>query len=162
MDERELHRYLQDHASGSDVALAIATRLARAHTGTEIGSVMDTLAENIRSEQRVVRSAIDRLPFHPDPIRRAFGLVGAAGRLAGSLPFVPEPSLVEDLEGLAVGIWGKRLLWGALARVAASEGGFDGVDLDELAAKAEDQEREILRLRSDALEEVFDLVGHSS
>jgi hypothetical protein len=144
------------------VALAIATRLARTHQGTDTGAAMTGLADSIRSEQQVVRAAIERLPSHADLIRRAFGVIGAAGRLAGSLPLVPEPSLVEDLEALAVGVWGKRLLWGALARVAESEGGFDGVDLDALAAKAEDQEREILRLRQDALGEVFDLVGRPS
>ena len=160
MNEREFHRYLQSHAAGADVALAVATRLAGKHAGTDVGTVLHTLAEDIRSEQQVVRDALERLPLQPDLLRRIFGVLGAAGRLAGSLPLVPEPSLVEDLEALAVGVWGKRLLWGALARVAESEGGFDGVDLDALAAKAEDQEREILRLRQDALSEVFDLMEH--
>jgi hypothetical protein len=162
VNEREFHRYLQSHAAGSAVALAVADRLAGKHAGTETGTVMQALADDIRSEQQIVRDALERLPIQADLLRRAFGVLGAAGRLAGSLPLVPEPSLVEDLEALAVGVWGKRLLWGALARVAESEGGFDGVDLDALAAKAEDQEREILRLRQDALADVFDLVGHPS
>jgi hypothetical protein len=152
MDERALSRYLQDHLAGSDAGLAIASRLAERHAGTDVGASMERLAGEIRSEQEIVRAAIGRLPTRPDPVKRAMGMIAAAGRLAGSLPFVPEPSIIEDLEALAVGVWGKRLLWGAMTRVAGSEGGFDDFDLDELAASAEDQEREILRLRQDALE----------
>ena len=152
MDERALSRYLQSHLAGSDAGLAIASRLAARHAGAELGAAMERLAGEIRSEQGIVRAAIARLPTRPEPVKRVLGMVAAAGRFAGSLPFVPEPSVIEDLEALAVGVWGKRLLWGAMTRVAASEGGFDDIDLGELAASAEDQEREILRLRQDALD----------
>jgi hypothetical protein len=87
------------------------------------------------------------------------GIIGSLGRLAGSLPLVPEPSLLEDLEALAVGVWGKRLLWGAIGRVQEFESGFDGIDVDELAARAEEQEKEILALRQMAIAEVLGLTA---
>ncbi len=157
MDETQMHRYLEDHLAGADVALTIASRLERAHPGTEISATMSRMSDAIREERGIVSDAIYRLDASPDLVRRAMGLVGSLGRLAGSLPFIPEPSLLEDLEALAVGVWGKRLLWGAIGRVQESEGGFDGIDVDALAARAEEQEKEILALRQTAIVEVFGL-----
>lgn len=159
MDHTQMRRYLEDHLAGADVGLVIASRLERAHPGTEVSAVMARMVGDIRGERALVADALQRLDGSPDLVRRAMGIVGSLGRLAGSLPFVPEPSLLEDLEALAVGVWGKRLLWGAIGRVQESEGGFDGVDVDELAAKAEQQEKEILALRQTAIEEVLDLTG---
>ena len=159
MDQSQLRKYLEDHASGAAVGLAIASRLERAHPGTEIAVVMGRMTENIKRERDIVTDALDRLDAPPDLVRRAMGMVGSLGRLAGSLPFIPEPSLLEDLEALAIGVWGKRLLWGALGRVQESEGGFDGIDLDDLAAAAEQQEKEILALRQQAIVDVLGLAA---
>jgi hypothetical protein len=159
MDDTQLRRYLEDHLSGADVALTIARRLERRHPGTPISTAMARLASDIRHERAIVSAALQRVDAPADPVRRAIGIVGSIGRLAASLPFMPEPSLLEDLEALAVGVWGKRLLWGAMGRVRESEGGFDGIDLDELATMAENQEREILALRQDAIVEVLDLAA---
>jgi hypothetical protein len=159
MDDAQLRRYLEDHLSGADVGLRIASRLEHQHPGTQIAVVMARMSGDIRSERTIVRDALRRLDAPADPVRRAIGLVGTLGRLAGALPFMPEPSLLEDLEALAVGVWGKRLLWGALDRIQESEGGFDGIDLDELASSAEEQEKQLLALRQEAIVEVLDLAA---
>ena len=159
MDETQMRRYLEDHLSGADVGLTIATRLERAHRGAEIAAVMSRMSQQIREERAIVVGALDRLDAPTDLVRRAMGIVGSLGRLAGSLPFVPEPSLLEDLEALAVGVWGKRLLWGAIGRVQESEGGFDGIDVDELAERAVEQERELLALRQAAIADVLGLAA---
>jgi hypothetical protein len=157
VNEKELRRYLEDHTSGAEVGLAIARRLGEKRQGTEIATFMTKLTNDIEEEQRVVQGVMEGLPAEADPLRQAVGVVGHLGRLAGRLPFMPEPTLVEDLEALAIGVWGKRLLWGALARVAESNDIAPGGDLDELAERAEEQERVILRLRQDALVDLFDL-----
>jgi hypothetical protein len=159
MDETQMRRYLEDHLAGADVGLTIASRLERAHAGTEISVAMARMSDAIRGERAIVAGALQRLDAPPDLVRRAMGLAGSLGRLAGSLPFMPEPSLLEDLEALAVGVWGKRLLWGAIGRVQESEGGFDGIDVDELATRAEEQEKEILALRQTAIVDVLGLAA---
>lgn len=159
MDHTQLRRYLEDHVAGADVGLRIASRLEHDYPGTQVAVVMTRMSGDIRTERAIVVDALGRLDASPDPVRRAMGLVGSLGRLAGSLPFVPGPSLLEDLEALAVGVWGKRLLWGALGRVQESEGGFDGIDLDALASAAEEQEKELLELRQEAIVEVLDLAA---
>jgi hypothetical protein len=159
MDHTQMRRYLEDHLAGADVGLTIASRLERAHPGTEISATMGRMSRQIREERALVADALRGLDTSPDLVRRAMGIVGSLGRLAGSLPLVPEPSLLEDLEALAVGVWGKRLLWGAIGRVQEFESGFDGIDVDELAARAEEQEKEILALRQMAIAEVLGLTA---
>jgi hypothetical protein len=159
MDETQMRRYLEDHLSGADLGLTIASRLERAHPGTEISATLARMSGQIREERSLVADALERLDAPPDLLRRAMGVVGSLGRLASSLPFVPEPSVLEDLEALAVGIWGKRLLWGLIRQVQESEGGFDGIDVDRLAARAEEQEREILVLRQAAIAQVLGLTA---
>jgi hypothetical protein len=154
-DTDTFRRYIEGHLAGAAVGHAVATRLAETHRGTDIGTTMDTLVEEIEEERAIVQSAIERLPAKPDLMRRAAKMVGGATAKAAALPFVPEPSLLEDLEALAVGIWGKRLLWGALRRADLPEGDFSDLPLDHLAEKAEHQEREVLRLREDLLVSAF-------
>ena len=159
MDQTQLRRYIDDHLAGSETALAIATRLERRHPGTAVEAAMRRLGDDIRRERAIVSAVAEFVDAPMDPVRRAAGLVGALGRMAASLPFVPEPSLLEDLEALAVGVWGKRLLWGALARVQETEDSFGGVDLDELSVRAEEQERVLLALRQEAIVEVLGLAA---
>ena len=52
----------------------------------------------------------------------------------------PVPSLLEDLESLAVGVWGKRLLWGALARRAMEDSRLADIEVEVLVEQAEAQE----------------------
>ena len=159
MDQTQLRRYLDDHAAGADVGLTIASRLERAHLGTETATAMARISQEIRHDRAVLHDVLEQIDASPDLVRRAMGIVGSLGRLAGSLPFMPEPSLLEDLEALAIGVWGKRLLWGALGRVQESEGGFEGIDFDDLAARAEQQEKEILALRQEAIVDVLGLAA---
>jgi hypothetical protein len=156
IDTDTFRRYLQDQLAGAAVGHAIATRLAETHSGTPVGTFMAQLAENIGDEQAIVETAIEQLPAKPDLIRRATKLAGGTARaVVGALPLLPEPSLLEDLEALAVGVWGKRLLWGALRRADLPEGRFQSIDFEHLSEEAEDQEREILRLREELLMAAF-------
>jgi hypothetical protein len=98
------------------------------------------------------------LPARENPWKRVAGIalsLVAWGR--DLLPSGARPTLAEELEVLAMGVWGKRLLWGALARVAESDPRFEDLDLEALTARAEDHERELLRLREDALVDAFGL-----
>jgi hypothetical protein len=85
-------------------------------------------------------------------VTRAIGLSSSVVIWARNL-LIPQPApmLVEDLEALAVGIWGKRLLWGAIARRAGVDPRLADVPVERLAESAEQQEIEVLRLRDDAI-----------
>ena len=110
----------------ADVGLTTAARLEAIHPGTPVAEVMARLTtHDIRTERAIVS------PRSSASTRRSTRCAERWGSriprtLAALLPFMPEPSLLEDLEALAVGVWGKRLLWGALGRVRETEGGSRG------------------------------------
>ena len=116
------------------------------------------LEVQIEDEQRALRTAISRLggmASGPGLLGQVMGL--AAGLATAARRVVipePVPSLLEDLESLAVGVWGKRLLWGALARRAMEDARLADIEIEVLVEQAEAQEFEILRLRDDELQPV--------
>jgi hypothetical protein len=61
------------------------------------------------------------------------------------------PGTFADLEALAIGVWGKRLLWGTLSRLADVDKRLGELPLDDLIADAERQEVELLRLRQEVI-----------
>ena len=143
---------------GSEVGLTVARRLRRAHLGNELGSAMLRLEVQIEDEQRALRTAIARLGGSskgPGIVGLVFGLAAGLATTARRV-VVPEPvpTLLEDLETLAVGVWGKRLLWGALARRAMEDSRLADIEIEVLVEQAEAQELEILRLRDDELQPV--------
>jgi hypothetical protein len=158
MDDRTFAAYLEDHLVGAGAGLTVARRLRRAHLGDEIGAAMLRLEVQIEEEQRTLRTAIDRLggtASGPGLLGQVLGL--AAGVAATARRVVlpePVPSLLEDLEALAVGVWGKRLLWGALARRAMEDSRLADIEIERLVEQAEAQELELLRLRDDELQPV--------
>ena len=56
-----------------------------------------------------------------------------------------------DLEALAIGVWGKRLLWGALAMLAEVDDRLARLPFPSLAERATDHERQILAFRRELL-----------
>jgi hypothetical protein len=160
IDERFV-AYLEDHLVGSEAALTVARRLRRRHAHEEIGDVMETIVPAIEREQQVVRDVISFLRPTAERVSVS-GLIGtvAAGAttvltvLRRSLP-EPVPSVLEDLESLAIGVWGKRLLWGALMRMALADPRVEELDPEGLAREAEEQERLLLRLRDDELDRLL-------
>jgi hypothetical protein len=158
MNDRALATYLNDHLVGSTTALWTTTRLVGSHRDDAIGRYLSTFRQQLVDERDVLRSLLERLPAQESVVKRTIGVVGAAVMWTRSaLPLPGTPSLLEDLESLAIGVWGKRLLWGTLARVAAGDDRFTDLDVDRLAELAEDQERELLALRDDAIRVTLDV-----
>lgn len=158
MDERRLRTYLNDHLAGATGAWRVLVRLAGDHAGDDLGGPLVDLRDQIGADRDVLRDALRRLPDGESVWKRALGAavsMAAWGRQL--LPAGPRPSLAEELEVLAIGVWGKRLLWGTLMRVRERDPRFADLDLDDLAARAEAQEKEILRLRNHVLAAAFDL-----
>lgn len=117
---------------------------------------MVRLEVQIEDEQRSLRTAIARLGgtvSSPGLVGQVLGLAAGLASTARRVVMPePVPSLLEDLESLAVGVWGKRLLWGALARRAMEDTSLADIEIERLVEQAEAQELEILRLRDDELQ----------
>lgn len=155
MDEDRLATYLDEHLAGAEAAIEITRRLA---DDVDLKEPMTWLDEQLNEDRDVLQEIRSRLPASEGLIARTVGLVGGMlAHVRDRSPLAPAPSRMEDLEALAIGVWGKRLLWGTLARVAECEDAFRDIDVDSLIEGAEEQEKKLLRLRADATESELQL-----
>ncbi len=151
MDEQALGNYLNDHLAGAEIGLRTAERLAP-QLGGEAERFLQGMCTAIEEERELLRDVLDRLGLTDSLLKRSVGVAGAAlGAMRDAIPIGDAPTVLEDVELLAIGVWGKRLLWGTLARVAAHDDRFANVPVDRLAARAEAQERTLLGIRADQI-----------
>ena len=131
-----LAAYLREHLSGSDAALHVVTRLRRTHAGTEGGRLFATLSEEFSEERKAVRELLAALGVSAESPERLAGHVAggllmlAAGGASGDL------SLFRTLEGLAVGVQGKRCMWRALQSLGLTHPGDEGRSLADFEVMA--------------------------
>ena len=158
MDEKSFAGYLNDHLGASDAALRITERLIDHHGDDEIGAYMRTLRTEIEEGQDAIRTALDLLGEGESVLTRSIGAVGGMLTwLRDASPVGSSPTLLEDLEALAIGVWGKRLLWGTVTRAITYDPRLTVLDAERLADQAEAEERELLRLRSAEIDRGLEL-----
>ena len=150
VDDHALSTYLERHLSGSDAAVRLVDGLLSRTSVQEERDFLERFSRELEDERAVLRSIVDGLDHDKGLVQRGIGIAtGVAAMAKTALPGSPDE--LEALEALAVGVWGKRLLWGALQTVADADERFDGLPLGALARQAEDQERELVGLRQRAV-----------
>jgi hypothetical protein len=158
VNEKFLRIYLQDHLAGSTAGLELARRTRGANEGTEYGTPLAKIADEIEADRRQLEGIIDDLGFGGDRLKNAaaWGLE-KAGRLKlnGQLTGYSPLSRVVELEGLLSGITGKKALWVALLELAPSEPRLDAELLGRLRDRAEEQRATVEELREKAAREAF-------
>jgi len=127
--------YLRDHLSGADMALRVVHQAGSTHTGTD-AALFRRLAKEFQEDHAVVRTLLNRLGASRRSIKRAAGYASGAvlSVTAGGEP--GDLSLLRTLEGLAIGVQGKRCLWRALQKLSAPPPTVEGMNFTELEAKA--------------------------
>lgn len=147
---KELESYLNDHLAGSVGAVELVEHWAHLHDGKPLGAFFSDIGTDIRADQGTLRDLMHRLAIDESNLRKAGAWAAEkAGRarltIAGYEP--GSLGLVLTLEGLIMGVTGKKLMWRALA--AANLPQLSGYDFKELERRAEQQiERiEIERIR---------------
>ena len=125
--------YLRDHLSGSDVAVAVVHRLVSTDHSAADRPLFQRLAKEFEEDRSVVRALLNELGASGRSIKRAAGVASGAtlSVTAGGAP--GELSLLRTLEGLSIGVQGKRCMWRALQNLRTSP---SGMDFAELEAKA--------------------------
>ena len=157
MDDDVLAHYLNDHLAGAEVGLRTAERLAE-HFDGEDERFLRGMCTAIEEERDLLRGLLEKLDASENVLKRGVGAVGGIlGSVRDAIPIGDAPTTLEDLELLAIGVWGKRLLWGTLARVGARDERFADIAVDWLAARAETQERTLLRIRIDQIDRSLEL-----
>jgi hypothetical protein len=150
--------YLNDHLGGSTVGVELVQRIANEYRGTELGSFADALTSEIKADRDALLEIMEQLGASKDQAKVAmgwitekFGRLKPNGELRERSPLTP---LVE-LEGLSLGIEGKRALWLALTSVDAVAERIGRARLDDLVARAEDQRARLEERRLDAARQAF-------
>jgi len=145
--------YLNDHLMGSTAGLELVNRIAGGHKGEELGAFAASLAVEIEADRDALLDMMATLGASRNQVKVAAGWVSEkVGRLKlnGELRNPSPLSPVVELEGLSMGIEGKRLLWVTLADVESVAQRIGPERLQELIARAEKQHGEVERHRLEA------------
>ena len=134
--------YLNDHFAGSVVGVALARRCLSNNQRSEVGAFLRGLIAEIADDQATLAQLMDELsiPRSKPKIAAAWtaeriGRLKLNGRVTGYSPL----SRLVELEGLSVGIEGKRLLWIVLEECRATDQRLSEHDFSALAERARAQ-----------------------
>jgi hypothetical protein len=134
--------YLEDHYAGATAGLELARRAAGANRGIAYGDALEPIAREIEEDRDSLRAIMTTLGVGPDRFKVAGAWAGEkAGRLKlnGHLTGYSPQSRVVELEGLVVGVTGKRCLWAALLHIEPLEPRLDREQLQLLLERADRQ-----------------------
>jgi hypothetical protein len=128
---------LNDHLAGAVAALELLADLREQHKDEPLGKLLGTLRGEIEADKEVLREVMRFLGIEESAVRQtgawaAEKVARTRLKIAGD-----EPGLVLALEGLIMGIHGKRMLWRSL--VAANLPNTSKWDFEQLQRRAEDQ-----------------------
>ena len=147
--------YLNDHLAGSVAAVELLTHLAEGSHNDEMKAFFLRLRKEIAEDQNVLRDFVRSIGGEESTMKK----VGAwLMEKVSRLKLQPEAGdngfgVFEALEGLALGIQGKRALWCSLS--AAGVSGGRHLDYTRLEKRAVEQFEEVhakcLELASTAL-----------
>jgi hypothetical protein len=112
-----LAAYFHDHLTGADAATQVVQQLERACAGTPQGRLFESLHQRFLRERRVVEGLLSDLGESHGWAKRAAGRAAGKALRAMGGGATDDLSLFQALEGLAVGVQGKRCMWRALQRV---------------------------------------------
>ena len=139
---KELATYLNDHLAGSVAAIELLDHLIKEQTGQRLEKFLVDLRDQITADQEVLQDLIRKLDFEESAVRKAGAWmveklgqakIAFGGDQPGGL------GLLQAFEGLALGIMGKKLLWRALAMIEADVSQLQGIDLQRLEQRAQEQ-----------------------
>ena len=127
---------MNDHLAGAVAALELLANLREQHKDEPLG-VLGTLEVDIDADKEALREVMRSLGIEESTVRQtgaraAEKVARVRLKIAGD-----QPGLVLALEGLIMGINGKRMLWRSLA--AANVLSSSKWDFEKLERRAEDQ-----------------------
>ena len=156
-DSRMLATYLNDHLAGATAGVELARRARDQNEGTPLGRFLGGLAGEIEEDRESLKAVMARIDVGTDRLKVAAGWVGEkAGRLKPNnrlFGYSPLSRLIE-LEGLALGVEGKRSLWQVLRNLNDSR--LSEFDFDALLERAHAQRDALQERRLAAALDAFE------
>ena len=148
-----LRIYMNDQLALGLLWREVARRSQRANAGTELGDVLERVATGIAEDVETFQGIMQRLGIPRSGVKAGAAVaLERVGRLklnGRTLTYSPL-SRFEELEFLAMGIDGKKLLWSTLRDLAGLGERLPDVDFDALIARAARQRDELEPFRARA------------
>src|SRR3954471_4271556 len=153
MNLKYLSIYLNDHLAGATVGVELSKRAASSNEDTEYGDFLAELSHEIAEDRASLERLMDRFGVKKDRVKTTGAFLGEkVGRLKPNahLTSYSPLSRVVELEGLTLGVTGKRGLWKTLLEIEGDDERLDPEELRVLVERADGQLRtlEDLRLRA--------------
>ena len=157
---KNLITYLNDHLAGSVAALELLDHLIETYQGKPLERFFKDLRSDIDADQGELQDLIERLGEKESPVRKAGLWVAeklsrAKIRLSDSEE--NRMGLFHALEGLVLGITGKRSLWTALAAAADTVPELRELDYVRLEKRAAEQSDRVDAKRLEIARKIFSL-----
>ena len=158
MSKQDLTIYLNDHLAGSVGALELVDHLIETYRGKPLEQFFKDLRDEIDADQSTLEKLIETLGAKESAMRKAGAWVAerlsrAKIRLSDSQE--GQMGLLHALEGLVLGITGKRGLWDALAAAAETMPELRELDYARLENRAIEQRDRIEAKRLEVARQVF-------
>ena len=153
---KDLNSYLNDHLAGSISALELIAHWAEAHKGESLGSFFAEIEAEIKADQDTLRDVMRIVGVEESKVRKAGAWAAEKIGRARLIIAGDEPGslgLVLTLEGLIMGVTGKKLMWGALA--AGKLPRLNSYNFEQLQRRAEEQVERIEAERISAVRQAF-------
>ena len=154
----DLSSYLNDHLAGSVGALELLDRLIDSYKGKALEPFFADLRNEIDADQETLKELIANLGEDESTVRKAGAWVMekfSRGKIPLDANGEQEMGLFLALEGLALGIHGKQLLWRALATASETASRLRGPDYETLEKRAMEQFERVEAKRLEVAREIF-------
>jgi hypothetical protein len=153
---KELDSYLNDHLAGSISALELIAHWVEVHKGEPLGSFFVETEREIKADQDTLREIMRTLGVEESKVRQAGAWAAEKIGRARLIIAGDEPGslgLVLTLEGLIMGVTGKKLMWAALDTAKLLP--VNTYNFEQLQRRAEQQIERIEAERRSAIREAF-------
>lgn len=154
----DLNSYLNDHLAGSVGALELLERLMVTYKGKPLERFFSDLRNEIEVDQESLKALIAKLGEKESAVRKAGAWIAeklSRAKIQLSETHEGEMGLFLALEGLALGIQGKRSLWCALATASETAPHLCGLDYAMLERRAVEQHDRVEAKRLEVAREVL-------
>jgi hypothetical protein len=159
---KQLDSYLNDHLAGSVSALELIAHWAETHKGKRLGTFFVEIEKEIKADQDALRDVMRTLGIEESKMRKAGAWAAEKVGRARMIIAGDEPGslgLVLTLEGLIMGVTGKKMMWAAVDAAKLLPG--NTYNLEQLKRRAEQQVERIEAERISAVRQAFAGAIHS-
>ena len=148
--------YLNDHFAGSAAALELMDTLIESKADGGLETFFVDLRNEIQADQDTLKKLMDHLGVSENKLKGITAwFMGKAGGIKLHTTNNNELGLLESLEGLVLGITGKKGLWRALAVVIQPEDAIQEFDFNRLEMRADEQCKAVEAKRMEAARRIL-------